>query len=408
MSKLAINGGVPVRTRPFVGWPQHDEREVEAVAAVVRSGHWGGYPEPGPQAERFAARFAALQGATHGITMANGTVTLSVALQAAGIGWGDEVIVPGCTFAATAWAVLSVGAVPIVADVDPETFCLDVSQARDLITDRTRAVIPVHLGMSMADMDALMALAHDHGLVVIEDSAHAHGAQWAGRGAGAIGHFGSFSLQSSKLLTAGEGGILITNDSKLAQAAHSIIDCGRPKDVARQEYHLGANYRLSELQAALLNAQLDRFEEQVATRTANVTYLDERLSQIDGIRVQQVPPQVTRRSGYNYIFTFDRDRFSGIDNETFCHALAAEGLEAGTGYEPMNDYPLFRPTPQNSPVVHVFGERMNLYRVWLPVAEMLGKASVWLSHSPFLGTKEDMDDIAAMVQKIRDNAWELG
>ncbi len=408
MAKLAINGGTPLRTRPFVSWPQHDEREVNAVAEVIRGGRWGGFPEPGPQAERFAARFAAMQKATYGIAMANGTITLSVALQAAGIGWGDEVIVPGYTFAATAVAVLSVGAIPIISDVDPETYCLDVDHARQLVTSRTRAIMPVHVGMSMANMDAMMALAQEHGLVVVEDCAHAHGTLWGEQGAGAIGHLGSFSLQSSKLLTSGEGGILVTNDGRLAEAVHSIIDCGRPKDKARQRYHLGANYRITELQAALLNAQMDRFEEQMARRAPNVAYLDAELDRIEGIRVQRVPPQVIRRSGYCYIFAFDRDRFSGIDNQTFCDALEAEGLPAGTGYPAMNNYPLFRPTPQNSPVAHAFAERMNLHTVRLPIAEKLGQSTVWLPHSPFLGSREDMDDIVAIVRKVCDNAWELG
>lgn len=409
MAKLAINGGTPLRTRPWPVWPEWDEREVEAVAAVVRSGRWGGFPEPGPKAAEFAERFAAFQGAKYGIAMANGTVTLSVALQACGIGWGDEVLVPGCTFAATATAVLAVGAVPIIVDVDPETFCLDVDKARAAINERTRAIIPVHLAMSMADEDALMALASEHNLVVIEDCAHAHGVQWNGRGAGSFGHFGSFSLQSGKLLTSGEGGILITNDRKLAEAAHSIIDCGRPKDAAGREYHLGTNYRITELQAALLCAQMDRLEGQIARRIPNVAYLDAQLSQIDGIRVQKAPAQVGRRNGFNYLFVFDRDKFSGIDNATFCQAMAAEGMPAAdTGYEAMNDYTLFRPTAQNSPVVAAFGSRMNLHTVSLPVSEMLGKAAVWLEHYAFLGTKEDMDDIAAIVRKVRENAWELG
>lgn len=408
MGKLAINGGDPVRTRPWPAWPEWDEREVEAVADVVRSGYWGGFPEPGPKAAEFAERFAAFQGARYGIAMANGTVTLAVALQACGIGWGDEVLVPGCTFAATAWAVLAVGAVPILVDVDGETFCLDVERAREAVSERTRAIIPVHLGMSMADMDAVTALARAHDLVVVEDCAHAHGVQWSDRGAGTIGQFGSFSLQSGKLLTSGEGGILITDDLKLAEAAHSIIDCGRPKDAARSECHLGANYRITELQAGLLCAQMDRLEDQIVRRIPNVRYLDEQLARIDGIHVQKAPAQVGRRSGFNYIFTFDRDRCSGIDNVTFCQAMACEGLLADTGYEPLNDCPIFRPTPENSPVAAAFGERMNVYTARLPVSEMLGRASVWLEHNVFLGTKDDMDDVVAIVRKVRENARELG
>ena len=166
--------------------------------------------------------------------MANGTITMEVALRAADIGWGDQVIVPAYTFQATAGAAMVAGAIPVIVDIDPETYCIDPKAIEAAITPKTKAIIVVHLAAQMADMDAVMALAERHNLIVIEDSAHAHGARWRGRGAGTIGHFGSFSLQSSKILTTGEGGVLLCRTPELAARVTSLIDCGRPHDGSEQ------------------------------------------------------------------------------------------------------------------------------------------------------------------------------
>src|SRR5919197_1219741 len=211
-------------------WPVFDERDVEAVAETVRSGNWGGFPEPGPNAAGFERAFAEYQGARHGVLMVNGTVTMEVALKALGIGWGDEVIVPALTFSATPYAVIAAGALPVFCDVEADTLTLDPDRAEAAVTPRTRAVMPVHLGHQMADMDRLMQVARRHSLAVVEDCAHAHGQGRRDRGPGSLGHFGSFSHQSLKTLTAGEGGSLLTGDEQLARRAHSLIDCGRPKD----------------------------------------------------------------------------------------------------------------------------------------------------------------------------------
>src|SRR2546427_1588078 len=236
MAELAVHGGPPVRPEGYPVWPQPTERDVQAVVEVVMSGRWGGFPEPGPKAAEFAAKFAAYQGAQYGIVMANGTVTMEVALKALGIGWGDEVIIPALTFAATAYAVMAAGALPVIVDVTRGSWTIDPELVEAAVTPRTRAILPVHLAHQMADMDALMAIAERHGLAVVEDCAHAPGQRWNDRGAGCIGSFGSFSHQSSKILTAGEGGSLLTNDESLARRAHSIIDCGRPKDAVEREF----------------------------------------------------------------------------------------------------------------------------------------------------------------------------
>ena len=222
MSKLAILGGKPTRAEPYPAWPVHDERDVSAVTAVIRSGHWGGYPYPRPQTAEFARRFAEMQGGGYAVVMVNGTVTMEVALRAANVGWGDEVIVPAYTFQATAAAPMSAGAIPVMVDIDPQTYCMDPKQVEAAITPRTKAFIPVHVAAQMADMDAIMDIAERHDLIVIEDAAHAHGAKWRERGAGTIGHFGSFSLQSSKILTTGEGGVLLRRQFGSAAQHHRL------------------------------------------------------------------------------------------------------------------------------------------------------------------------------------------
>ena len=280
MNELALNGGTPVRSNPYPAWPSGDDREIDAVADVIRSGDWGGYPEPGRYGGRFETAFAEYQGAKHGVLMANGTITMEVALKALGIGWGDEVIIPALTFAATAYAPIAAGALPVIVDVTPDTWCIDPDLVEAAITPKTKAIMPVHLGHHMADMDRIMAIATNHGLAVVEDCAHAHGQQWQGTGAGCIGDFGSFSHQSSKILTSGEGGSLLTSDDDLAQRAHSLIDCGRAKDADEKEYTFGANYRLGELHAALLVVAMERFPAQQAERAESGKLFEELVAQV--------------------------------------------------------------------------------------------------------------------------------
>jgi len=224
MPKLAIAGGAAVRAEPYPEWPHGDDEDVAAVEEVVRGGRWGGFPEPGPKASAFEEAFAAYQGARYGVLMSNGTVTMEVALKALGIGWGDEVIIPALTFAATVYAPIAAGALPVIVDVTPDRWTIDPALVEAAITPRTRAIMPVHLGHQMADMDRLMEIARSHSLSVVEDCAHAHGQRWNGEGAGCIGDFGSFSHQSSKIMTAGEGGSLLTNDERLARLARLEVD----------------------------------------------------------------------------------------------------------------------------------------------------------------------------------------
>ena len=397
---LAILGGEPAVKITYPAWPVHDEREVEAVAEVIRSGHWGGYPYPGPRTAAFLQKFLEFHGGEYAIMAANGTLTMEIALRAAGIGWGDEVIVPAYTFQATAAAPMAAGAIPVIVDIDPNTYCIDPRAIEAAITPRTRAIIPVHVGSLMADMDAIMAIAERHNLIVVEDCAHVHGMQWRGRGAGTLGHFGSFSLQSSKILTSGEGGILICKTKELAGAATSVVNCGRPAEGHSEVTVMGANFRSSELHAALASVQLERLPEQTRQRETMVGYMDEALSEIPGVRIFRPDPRITRRSVYLYIFAIDPAVW-GVDHHAVCAALEAEGLDASTGYPPMHRYELFQPQLTRLPVPTAHPERFDFASMNLPVAaHAYEREAVWLPEAVFRAGKAGVDQAVAAIRKV--------
>jgi dTDP-4-amino-4,6-dideoxygalactose transaminase len=408
MAELAVCGGVPVRPLGYPEWPVVDERDVEAVARVVRSGRWGGFPEPGPRAAEFAARFAAYQGAAHGVVMANGTVTMEVALKALGIGWGDEVIVPALTFSATAYAVMAAGALPVFCDVSPETLTIDPDQVEAAVTPRTRAVLPVHLGHQMADMDRIVEVARRHSLAVVEDCAHAHGQRWRDRGAGCFGEFGSFSHQSLKLLTAGEGGSLLTGDEQLARRAHSLIDCGRPKDPDEKEYTFGANYRLGELHAALLLVGLGRFPAQQAERAAAGRRLQELAAEVPGVRLLPPDARISRWSFYCYVLLIEPEAFAGAGNRRVCEALEAEGLACWEGYPPMSRYDLFQPGLSRMPVAVEYADRLDPAAMSFPVAEEAAlRQTVYLDEKVFRAGRRGVEDAVEALAKVQRHAGEL-
>ncbi len=431
---LALFGGVPVRSQPYPTWPVSDERDILAVSKVVRSGRWGGAPYPGPQTAAFASQFAAMQGGSaprsYAVLVANGSLTMEVALRAAEIGWGDEVIVPAYTFQATAAAPLAAGAIPVIVDISPETYCIDPVAIEAAITPQTRAIIPVHLGAQMADMDAIMAIAERHHLIVIEDCAHAHGAQWNGQGAGTFGHFGSFSLQSQKILSTGEGGILLCRTQILADRATSIVNCGRlpvtesvidPVDpqaaplaqmlaqlmrFSEQEpsFSLGTNYRMSEFQAALGNVALERFDSQVAEREAMLSYLEARLPEVTGVRLLKRDRRHTKRSFYRYIFALNPAVFGAAHDEV-CLALHAEGIPCSKGYPAMHRYSLFQPKQSRLPVPSAFPERFDFDALHLPETEQAcDHEAVWLDESVFRNGQKGIDDAIAALTKVQKNA----
>lgn len=429
MARLALKGGSPVRTAPFPEWPVHDEREVEAVTEVIRSGKWWRFayatglelnedleaPEISKVIE-FGQRFARLQQAKHGIAVANGTASLEIILKSLGIGPGDEVIVPAYSFIASASSVLQVNAVPVFVDVQRDTYNLDPDRLEEAITPRTRAIEPVHFGGQPADMDRVLEIAAKHGLAVVEDAAHAHGSEWRGRRVGALGHAGSFSFQASKNMTAGEGGAIVTNDDALARRCDSYLWAGREQGRPWYEFHrLGWNYRLTEMQAAVLLVQLSRLEEQNEKRMANARYLDQRLGEIGGVLPLRWDERATRHSHHIYILRYDAQAFGGVHRDQFVQALNAEGIPAAAGYAfPLYANPMFLNQefyPKGCPIsCPYYGQQVDFaaYAEKCPVAERICRdESVWLEHRLLLGTQQDMDDIAEAVAKIRYAGEEL-
>jgi dTDP-4-amino-4,6-dideoxygalactose transaminase len=396
---LALLGGAPLRTRPFTAWPVFGEPEEKRLLGALRSGKWGKHQ--GPEVVEFEQRFAAMHGAKHAIGVVNGTVSLRVALMAAGIKAEDEVIVPPYTFLATATAVVEANAVPVFADINLETFNLDPKAIEAAITPRTRVIMPVHMAGQPADMDAIMAIAKRHKLVVIEDAAHAHAARYRQRPAGSIGHLGSFSFQSSKNLTCGEGGIITTSDDALAEACRSIHNCGRIAGGLWYEHHvMSGNYRLGEFQGAVLNAQLDRLETQTDTRDRNGQYLAAKLSRFPGIHPQRRPADCTRHSYHLFLFRIDSAAF-GAPREAVLQALQAEGVPVCGGYA----LPLYRqPLLLNrafGPYLPNASRTLDYGKVKCPNCEKIcGEQGAWFEQSLFLGPQADMDDIANAFEKV--------
>jgi dTDP-4-amino-4,6-dideoxygalactose transaminase len=395
---LALLGGSPVRTRPFAAWPIFGAAEEQRLLATLRSGNWGRLD--GPEVADFERRFAEMHGCSHGIAVANGTVSLRVALLAAGIGAEDEVVVPPYTFVSTATAVIEANAIPVFADVDLETFNIDPSAVEAVITPRTRAVIPVHFAGHPAEMADIMALANEHDLVVIEDAAHAHGASYQNRPAGSLGHLASFSFQSSKNLTSGEGGIITTNDEALAESCRSIQNCGRVQGGKWYEHHvISGNYRLGEFQGAVLNCQLDRLEEQTRIRDGNGRYLASRLAAIPGVHPQARRDACTRHS--YHLFMLRIDASFGTHRDLVVRALEAEGIPCSAGYGyALPDQPLFR-NKAFGPYLSEASPGLDYSRAQCPNADLLCREQcIWIEQNLLLGSRDDMDDIVRAFEKI--------
>ncbi len=398
--RLALLGGEPACKVEWPRWPIHDDAEESQVLEVLRSGEWW----YGERVRQFEREFAAFQGAAYGVSCTNGTTAIEMGLRALGVVPGDEVIVPPYTFIATASAVVTVGAVPVFADIDPDTLCLDPDDTARKITSRTRAIIPVHVAGRIADMKRFNELAKTHNLAVLEDAAHAWGSQWEGRGAGTLGQCGTFSFQVSKNITAGEGGILVTDDKELADLCRSFSHCGRTEGSAWYDHdNLGSNLRMTEFQAAILLAQLARLPEHVERRQRNAALLDESLAGIPAIKQLAPASRMTRRSYHMYIFRVNEAEL-GISRERFLEALQAEGVPASAGwYRPLYRNGVFA----NAHIGPPHGIRAPLaamdvdYRgVSCPVCEQVCRDAVWIPQNVLLADEQKIRRLAEAVRKV--------
>lgn len=343
MSKLAIDGGTKIFETPasVPPWPPVYPETAEAMKELYLSRKWSFY---GAQEVLFNEKFAEYTGAKFCNMMANGTVTLELAQKALGIGPGDEVIVPAHTWLATGESVVYRGATPVVVDIEPDTLCMDPAKFEAAITPKTKAVIPVHLFGSLADMDRIMAIARKHGLKVIEDCAHAHGGRWDGKHVGTIGDVGSFSFQQSKVLASGEGGACITNDPELSDVLGRLSHIGYQRGAKQGQRGtpppvglICHNYRVTDFQALILLSQLAHLDEDTKLRAENAEYVRKRLNAIPGIRMQAAGRKASIQSYYVLVTMVDHTHLKpGITRAEVIAALRAEGIEVGEGWgQPM-------------------------------------------------------------------------
>ena len=407
MSELALLGGKKVKTKPFPLWPQFDDAEREALNQVLESRVW--WRTPGTRTLEFEQAFARFHGARHGLAVTSGTAALEVTMAALGIGAGDEVIVPDFTFVATASAVLFANALPVLVDVRPDTYGIDPELAEAAITPRTKAIIAVHMGGHPANLDALTDLARRKDIALIEDSSHAHGSEWRGKRIGTYGVAGTFSFQASKLMTAGEGGMIISNDDTFERNARSVHDCGRmPGEWFYSHFVYGSNYRLSEWQGAVLMAQLGRLDGQTRRRHQNSRVLDRELSKIPGITPQKLDERCTRNGQYAYIFHVDKNQFAGISTDRFIEAMNEEGIPNQASYPPLHELHMFRNGEYRKCLSDAQAKEDHVFlKQSFPNTHRAAWETVWIPQPALLGDDEDIEEIVSAIRKIQRHAKDL-
>jgi dTDP-4-amino-4,6-dideoxygalactose transaminase len=382
----------------------------KSVLGVVQSGGW----YRGRFVGQFEESYAKLNDAKYCVATTSGTSALFTSLGALGVGPGDEVIVPPYTFVATVSVVQLHYAMPVFVDSDRETFLMDPGKLEAAITDRTAAIIPVHIGGSVADMDSILAIAGKHNVPVIGDACQAHLAQWRGRSAGSWGATGCYSFQVSKNLCSGEGGAILANDESLANKCFAFHNCCRKRSGASSDFQYQhgrhTNVRMTEFQGALLLSQMAGLEERAKTRSENAQYLTSMLREIPGILPARMYDGCTLNAYHLYMFRYQPEPFSNLPRQKFMAALSAEGIPCSGGYGPLNKAEFIRDAIHSRPYARVYGKAA--IEKWeernrCPENDKLCEEAVWFGQNMFLGPRSDMDEIVEAVRKIQAHASEL-
>ena len=410
---LAILGGDPVRTGPFAAWPPVRPDIEESLVATFRSGRWGralqGPMQGSGQVAEFERRFAEQIGTESCLSTGSCTQALHTALHAVGVGAGDEVLVPPCTFIASVQAILMCNALPVFADVDLGTFQMDPDKLEPLITEHTRAVEPVHIAGLPCQMEKILSVAGRHGLKVVEDAAQAPLAEFQGRKCGTFGDLGCFSFQSSKVIACGEGGALVGHDAELVERCYTFHNMGLS---ARQgSAAIGTKYRMDEFDAALVLPQLATVGDQTQVRNDNAAYLAARLEEIPGIVPQRLHRGVTRGAYYLFGFRYLKEHFHQASRAQFLRALRAEGIRFTTMYfDRLNQQAFIEHTLTSPTFRKIYSPaRLRRYREMnaCPVNDRLSSEGVWLPQTALLGDRKDMDDIANALAKLHEHREQL-
>ncbi len=408
--KPAVLDGKPVRTKGYGSWPLVDADDEKSVLEVVSAGRW----YRNRSVEQFEETFAKLNGAKCCVATSSGTSALLTSLGALRVGPGDEVIVPPYTFMASVTVVLLHYAMPVFVDSDRETFLMDPAKLEAAITERTAAILPVHIGGAVADMDSILAVANRHNLPVIGDACQAHLAEWRNRSAGSWGTTGCYSFQVSKNLCSGEGGAILTNDEAMANKCFAFHTCCRQRNGASPGFSYqggrNTNVRMTEFQGALLLSQMEGVVERAKTRSDNADYLSGMLREIPGILPARMYEGCTRNAYHLYMFRYQPEHFADLPRNAFVRALRAEGIPCSTGYGRLNEASFIQDALRSRPYVKVYGQAAIdewAERNRCPENDKLCEEAIWFTQRMFLGPRSDMDEIVEAIGKIQAHAPEL-
>ncbi|WP_327147843.1 DegT/DnrJ/EryC1/StrS family aminotransferase [Nocardia sp. NBC_01329] len=380
-----------MRSAPY-RWPVHDEAERRELLEVLDSDHWS---FDGPQETALGGAMADYLGAEHALPVANGTAALEIALEALDLGPGDEVIVPGLAWTAVAHAVVVNGGVPVFADIDPRTWCMDPAAVEEAVTERTRGILVVHTYAHIADMERLLDIARRHELFVVEDGGHVFGARWNNRSAGTLGRIGCFSFQQSKAPTAGEGGLVVTSDPRLADRVYSLANCGRRRR-PEADWGFGGNHRITEFQAAILRAQLRRVDDQIVVKSRQVAAFRAGLAATSGLILHQPDPRITRRNFAALPLTVDIEKFGGVGTELIVTALAAEGIPAFLPHQVVYRAPTWVAGLRRYP-----RHRLGLDARCPAGEQVAGAAGIVIAQEAFLGRWTETAHLLDALDKVR-------
>jgi len=409
MSMLALYGGEPIRTEgPTNEWPVRGKAEKEALASVVDSGKWQ-YGGSG-QGVLFEEELAEWMGAKYALSTVNGTETMVLALKAAGIGPGDEVIMPVVTFIACPLSVLLAQAVPVLAEITPNDIALDPVDVEANITENTKAIMAVSLYGVPCNMDAMVEIAKKYDLLLLEDVAQAQGSEWRGKKLGSIGDIGSLSFHGAKAITSGDGGAIITSNKELRDLCQSYRQFGNTFEGCEHDYAVtGGNYRMSEFVAAVLRVQLTRIDELIEQRNAAAQILDEMLADVPMVNALEFPEQVTRRSYLNYVMHYDQQAAGGVHRDVFRKATRAEGLGIGICYDALlNELPLLAGPLRQRDKARFFGRKIDYASQEFPKSrDILDNTFMDLHRNWLLSDEEAVRDMGRIIQKVAENIDEL-
>lgn len=403
MSKLALRGGNKVRKENFPQYPLVSKEMEETILEVLRSKKWGREGNVGSASNSHISlmenEICKLFCIKYALGVSNCTGALEIALRSAGVRGGDEVLVTPYSYIASATCILQLGAVPVFADIDEKTWNINLDILEKRITAKTKAIVVVHFAGQPVDMDRILHISKRYELKVVEDAAHAFGAEWCNKKIGTFGDVGCFSFQQSKNISAGEGGLIVTNREDLYLQAYSYHMTGRDyNDKNWYQHHcLGWNYRMTEFQAALIYLQLSGYEEIEERRRYNAKLLKSMLSELKGLHIVDDDNEFAKRVYHLFTIKYQKEEWKGLSRKRFIMALNAEGIPCSAGY----GYPIYK-----NPLFNNM-EGYENYSDLCPIAERVCQESIWLSKDLLCGDEKDMKEISDAFHKIYDNLEEL-